>query len=162
MARGNAARASENKIDISGRAGKNAFVKSLYDKAHEISRAAHAGQFRKDGKTPYFNHVEQVVAGVSDPDAKLVALLHDTVEDNRLSFDDLKKAGIPDHIIDGVRAMTKPKGMNYHDYVRNVVMKNPLARMVKLADIKANLADQPSDWQLAKYAKALDILNGVG
>jgi (p)ppGpp synthase/HD superfamily hydrolase len=130
--------------------------------AYKMSEAAHEGQFRRDGKTPYFNHVKQVVSGVSGWKAKTVALLHDTVEDKRLSYDDLRDAGLPNDVIEGVRAMTKPDGMPYLDYIKNIVLPNELARQVKLADMKANLADKPTERQVKKYEEAMKLFKDLG
>ena len=140
-----------------GESAKVNDMNSMYKKAFEIAKKAHEGQFRRDGKTPYFNHIEQVVNNVDGIDAKTVALLHDTVEDGRVSFKDLEDAGLPKNIVDGVRAMTRPKDMAYQDYVRDIVLKNDLARKVKFADINVNLKDSPSDWQLKKYTAALKL-----
>lgn len=141
-------RAKEN--TISGKLG--------YEKAYSLAQSAHEGQFRRDGKTPYFEHVKQVIDGVEGWEAKMVAALHDTVEDKRLEVEDLRKAGLPESVIAGVQAMTHPKGMPYQDYIRDIVSKNPLAKQVKLSDIKANLSDAPTERQKAKYAEALKLL----
>ena len=133
-----------------------------YKAAYKLSEAAHEGQFRRDGKTPYFEHVKQVVNGVEGWKAKTVALLHDTLEDTSLTPDDFKKAGFPDDVIAGVVAMTKPDGMPYLDYIKNIVLPNELARQVKLADMKANLADKPTERQVNKYEEAMKLFKDIG
>lgn len=141
------------------RAGESTLSgKVAFDKAYALAEKAHEGQFRRDGKTPYFEHVKQVVDGVEGWEAKMVAVLHDSLEDTSLKREDLEKAGIPQRVIEGVLAMTKPDGMPYQDYIRNIVSKNPLAKQVKLADIRANLSDAPTERQKAKYAEALKLL----
>lgn len=132
--------------------------KLAYGVAYDLARRAHEGQFRRDGTTPYFEHVKQVIDGVEGWEAKMVAALHDTVEDERLTVDELRQAKLPESVIAGVQAMTKPKGMPYQDYIREIVSKNPLAKQVKLADIRANLSDAPTDRQRAKYAEAMKLL----
>lgn len=57
---------------------------------------AETGKTRKDGKTPYFFHPLRVARNVRDcvPDVQtevvMAALLHDTVEDTKLTLDDIK------------------------------------------------------------------------
>ena len=61
--------------------------------AFEVSRAAHAGQFRKSGE-PYILHplaVAGILAGWHlDPQALCAALLHDVVEDTETSNADIQ------------------------------------------------------------------------
>lgn len=135
---------------MSGKAG--------YDVAYALGQKAHEGQFRRDGKTPYFEHVKKVIDGVEGWDAKMVAALHDSVEDKGLDYPEMRQAGLSELIIEGVRAMTKPPGMPYLEYIENIVSKNPLARQVKVADIRANLSDQPNERQIKKYTAALKLL----
>jgi len=54
--------------------------------------------------------------------------------------------------------MTKPDGANYLEYVRDQVKQNPLARLVKLADLAANLKNNDRPDQVAKYTSAQIIL----
>jgi len=121
----------------------------MYKRAYALAQKAHAGQTRKDKKTPYFEHVKEVASRVSGWDLKTVAILHDAIEDSvkkpdgiKVTEDTLKAAGIPLHIVAGVVAMTRPEGMDYTKYVENVVKPNDLARAVKLADNYVNLKDR--------------------
>ena len=73
-----------------------------YDKfknmAIEVAKKAHAGQTDKGGE-PYFFHVQQVANSLTDKNAKVVAYLHDTVEDTDITIEklkELKKNGIID------------------------------------------------------------------
>jgi len=62
----------------------------MIDKARDIAYTAHAGQFDKSGK-PYINHSVSVFELVDSQDEKIVALLHDVIEDTDITFDDLRK-----------------------------------------------------------------------
>lgn len=127
-----------------------------------ISTQAHNGQFRKDGITPYIEHIMAVVDRLfdegADDDTLAVALLHDTLEDApSFTAGRLMKLGIPENIIEAVKAVTKQDGEDYDLYLERV-KANPIAAKVKIADMLSNLADTPSEKQKAKYAKGLKAL----
>jgi (p)ppGpp synthase/HD superfamily hydrolase len=80
-------------------------------KAATYAAAAHAGQMREGLSDPYVNHVLRVAyraacAGLAD-DAILAALLHDTVEDCDVTFDNLRAHGFSPRTVDLVRLLTK-------------------------------------------------------
>ena len=84
--------------------------------AYRFGEKAHTGQLRKDGKTPYFEHpasVSLILAELEmDEETIIAALLHDTVEDTSVSFDDVKtRFGLEvAKLVDGV---TKLAVINY-------------------------------------------------
>ena len=126
--------------------------------AENTAREAHRGQFRRDGITPYIEHVETVVNNCKGHlVAMIVAWLHDVLEDSDITEDDLRDDGYPEYIIEAVKLLTKPKGSNYLEYISKI-KENPLARQVKLADMSANLSDTPSEKQTLKYSLAIQIL----
>ncbi len=126
--------------------------------AERIATAAHAGQFRRGGKTPYIEHPKSVVSRVgSDPDAQIVAWLHDVVEDTGVDLDELREKGIPARCLEAIRLVTKVEGIGYEPYLDKIA-ESPLATKVKIADMISNLADNPSRKQLKKYARGLVIL----
>ena len=131
--------------------------KEMYLVAEGIARGAHAGDFRRDKKTPYFKHVKQVADRLKGWDLKTIGILHDTLEDTKLKEDDLTDAGFPKHIIEGVKAMTKPE-MEYFTYINKQILGNPVARLVKLADLACNIKGNTDLKQKAKYLKAQKIL----
>jgi (p)ppGpp synthase/HD superfamily hydrolase len=134
----------------------------ILDIAAFISAYAHDGQTRKDGVTPYSDHIIAVynrlnLAGEAE-DTLAVALLHDTLEDcPDITPDKLARLGIPENIIEAVQAITKQDGEDYDLYLERV-KANPIAAKVKIADMLSNLADTPSEKQKAKYAKGLKAL----
>ena len=81
-----------------------------------------------------------------------VALLHDVVEDSDWTLEDLRKEGLPEEVVQAVGIITKKRNENYEEYILRV-KQNPLARQVKLADLKhnsdlsrlANVTDR--DWE---------------
>lgn len=130
----------------------------MFKLAYELAEAAHAGQTRKDKKTPYFEHVKEVASRVSGWDLKTVAILHDTIEDTNVTAQFLLDAGFPKQVVAAVVALTKPKDCkNYLAEVRRKILTNKLARVVKISDNYANMRDRVSEWP--KSAKALNKLH---
>ncbi|HGR1059751.1 TPA: GTP pyrophosphokinase, partial [Streptococcus pneumoniae] len=105
-------------------------------KAHEVAKKAHFGQIDRAG-IDYIKHPETVASFVATDEEKAVAYLHDVIEDTSLTLLDLKKEGFSKNIIEAVDILTKKKGQDYQSYL-NLVKKNELARVVKLADLRHN------------------------
>ncbi len=92
------------------------------------------------GGMPYFNHLLKVYEGVSSYNEKIVALLHDIVEDTNITFDDLKEFGYSDEIITPLTYLTKKKGEYYSDYIDRIISSNDVHTLnVKLSDLKHNM-----------------------
>jgi (p)ppGpp synthase/HD superfamily hydrolase len=129
------------------------------DDLRKLAEKAHSGQYRRDGKTPYIEHIYAVEKRVSHlgNDYRAVAIAHDLLEDTDITSYDLLKEGVPEHIVAAVSLLTKYVGMTYKKYLVEV-KANELARRVKIADMLSNLADDPTDNQIKKYAKGLDFL----
>lgn len=126
-----------------------------------LAMSAHAGQFRRDGITPYINHAEAVAKRVcGDDEAEMVAWLHDVIEDTDLRESEMLWCGVPSDVIEAVVILTKGSRVNYDDYLARV-KAHPVARKVKIADMLANLADAPTEAQIVKYAKGLLFLHNA-
>ncbi len=129
----------------------------LEEKVYYFAKEKHEGQFRRDGHTPYFNHVCDVYNRVKTEDERVVALAHDTLEDTNAHEADFFNLGLSFEQVQAIKAMTKKKGQSYQDYLKGV-KENELARTVKIADMLANLADDPTEKQIKKYALGLVYL----
>lgn len=130
--------------------------------AAAISKRAHSGQYRRDGITPYIEHVMDVGVRVhdfgGDMQALAVAWLHDVLEDTKETEHSLEQAGVSPEIIVAVRALTH-RDISYESYIREVRDDvNYRVPLVKLADIISNLADKPTPRQVRKYGEALGVL----
>lgn len=132
-----------------------------------LATNAHRGQKDRNDE-PYIMHPVRVMAGLWGHDERMVAVLHDVIEDTDITLDDLRKAGYRDHIIEAVDAITKRKDINepYSHYIQRV-KKNPLATKVKIADLQdnANLGRLPKVEafdlrRLDRYNRALQYLTG--
>ena len=73
-------------------------LEALYRRAEEIAIRAHAGQVDKGGN-PYINHPLAVAAGVQGYELKIVALLHDVLEDSSVTAQDLLAEGFPPELV---------------------------------------------------------------
>lgn len=113
----------------------------LLKKAYRIAKEAHEGQFDKAGK-PYIFHPITVARNCSNDKAKAVALLHDTLEDqkDKVSYESLV-AKVGKEVADAVLLLTNDgnKG-TYLEYVKSIKdSDNKLAIEVKRADLKNNM-----------------------
>ena len=106
------------------------------EKALQIAARAHEGQVDKQG-LPYILHPLRVMDGVEGLDAKIVAVLHDVVEDTPVTFDDLEREGFSGRVLAAVRCVTHAEGETYADYVVRC-RADPIARRVKLSDLADN------------------------
>lgn len=128
-----------------------------------VAHQAHAGQLDKAGK-PYISHPLTVMAQMDTLETKIVAVLHDAIEDSDLTIADLVRQGFPEFITDAIAAITKLDGELYEDYILRV-KSNAIARKVKIADVTHNMdlsrIANPTerDFQrLEKYKKILQEL----
>jgi guanosine-3',5'-bis(diphosphate) 3'-pyrophosphohydrolase len=110
---------------------------STLERAIELAARAHAGQ-RDKGDQPYILHPLRVMQAVSGEAERIAAVLHDIVEDTSVSFDDLLAEGFSVEVVDAVRALTKFDGETREQAAQRIV-RNPIARTVKLADIADNM-----------------------
>jgi (p)ppGpp synthase/HD superfamily hydrolase len=124
--------------------------------AEDIAGCAHAGQYRRDGKTPYIEHVKAVAAAVSDA-AKPAAWLHDVLEDSDYTSARLTGLGIECGVIKAVELLTRARNENYIDYIQRIA-QNPIALEVKIADIRHNLSDDPKPESVDRYQPSLAFL----
>lgn len=109
----------------------------MLDKAALICVTKHAGQRDKAG-CAYFQHPMRVAMRCRTDEEKIVALLHDTIEDTDVTPEYLLAEGFPQTIVDGILSVTKRDGESYEAFVARA-KRNPLGRVVKLHDLEDNL-----------------------
>ncbi len=142
-----------------------------WQRAASFAARAHAGQVRKDGRTPYVAHPFRVamilrdVFGCADEACLAAALLHDTIEDTGADYDDILE-GFGAEVADLVAALTKD--MRLREDVREPAYDEGLrradwrARLIKLADQYDNLCDLSGEASKAmeKCRRALALAEG--
>lgn len=109
----------------------------MLNKAIAIAAEAHDGQVDKGGN-PYILHPLRVMMNCKSEAAKICAVLHDVIEDTKVTFEDLKSLGFSDEIVNALDCLTKRGGESYDDFISRV-LPNELACQVKLADLMDNM-----------------------
>lgn len=149
------------------------WIGDLLERAIQIALEAHAGQTDKNGG-PYILHPLAVMGAMDSPVDKIVAVLHDVVEDTDVQLDYLA-AEFSSDVVEAVDALTKRKGSltgrscrdeTLEAYIARV-RQNPIALRVKRADVAHNLSPSriaclgsKDAVRLAKkYAYTLTLLN---
>ena len=108
----------------------------LTKKALTLCFEAHKNQTDKSG-LPYVFHPFHLAEQITDEYATVAALLHDVVEDSPDTFADLAQVGFPEEVLSALRLLTHDQSVPYMDYVA-AIKPNPIARAVKLADLRHN------------------------
>ena len=113
---------------------------SLED-AIALAAHAHRGQRYPSPETePYIFHPLRVMLSLVDPVDQMAGVLHDAVEDTDLELHDLAEAGYPPALVTAIDGLTHRSNESYEDYIERVAA-NDIARRVKIADLRENLAN---------------------
>ena len=136
----------------------------LREKAMQIAIKVHEGQVDKGGND-YINHPIRVSENCSLDEEKIVALLHDTIEDGDITADYLLMQGFPREIVDAILSVSRNKDEDYFDFIQRCKV-NPIGCRVKIADLKDNMditrlneLTEKDINRLKKYHKAYKMLN---
>lgn len=125
-------------------------ISAIQRKAYELACRFHKGQVDKLG-VPYIEHVKAVCDGVQTSEEKVVASLHDILEDTPCTRQILLAEGIPEHLIVSVEALTRRSDETYQTFIMRVA-KDERARKVKLSDLAHNLDEDGSRYENALRA----------
>ncbi|MDC3409139.1 GTP pyrophosphokinase [Burkholderiales bacterium] len=136
----------------------------MLERAIEIAVEAHKGQLDKGGN-PYILHPLRVMMSVDLELEKIVAVLHDVVEDSNWTFEALLAEGFSIEVIEALKSVTKNSNNEDYDSFIQRAIGNPIGRKVKTADIRDNLdvtripdIGEKDLQRISKYKKALKIL----
>jgi len=102
-----------------------------------LATKMHMDQYDLSGE-PYILHCIRVMLKVHTPLQKTIAILHDIVEDTKISLEYLRESGFSNPVVEGVDALTHRFGESYDDYIDRVKL-NPDATKVKLSDLEDNI-----------------------
>src|SRR5262245_11560297 len=108
----------------------------MFERAAALASRAHAGQTDLQD-CPYVDHLFRVAERVEDPQAKVVALLHDVLEDTKVTYDELV-LDFPEEVCGAVLTVTHSKEEEtYEQFIERVAKAEgrvgELARAVKVA-----------------------------
>lgn len=109
----------------------------MLEKALQIATEAHKGQKDKAGND-YISHPIRVSQHCINQKAKIVALLHDTLEDTSLTIKDLQNQGFDNEITEGVLSVTRLENESYANFIERV-SRNTLGKEVKISDLEDNM-----------------------
>ena len=132
-------------------------------KALKLCFDAHKKQLDKSGM-PYVFHPFHLAEQMKTEETTIVALLHDVVEDTDYTIEDLKQMGFEETVIQAISLLTHDDAVEYMDYVL-AIKQNPIAKAVKLADLRHNsdlsrldVIDEKALARREKYLKAIKLL----
>ena len=139
-------------------------ITSLLRLAKTTATEAHTGQLDKGGYS-YIGHPEYVANSVYCLEQKVVAWLHDVLEDTELTEGDLRELGFTESIIHSVKLLTRDKDVDYEEYLW-YIRTDENAKIVKLADLEHNMdtsrlgrkLKSKDNERLDKYREAVEFL----
>lgn len=149
-----------------GKEGSCVIYTEQTKKAMKLCFEAHKDQVDKSGM-PYVFHPFHLAEQMTDEATTVTALLHDVVEDTDYTLNDLRAMGFPAGAVDAIAMMTHDPEVPYLDYVAKI-KTNPVARAVKLADLRHNsdlsrldTVDEKALERVEKYRRAIRLLEGL-
>ena len=142
--------------------------------ARNFAKKKHTGQLRKNGKTPYYFHLKDVVKNlkkmkVLDEDIICAAWLHDTIEDTDTDFDVIQERfgkNVAKIVVSVTKDSRLSKKQQEAKYAKDLKFSNAKAKLVKIADILANINDAPNAgrsirWEKQQFVKKAKYWNYV-
>jgi len=137
---------------------------STLENAIALAVKIHKEQVDKYGH-PYILHPLRVMFRLDTELEQIVGVLHDVVEDSDLTFDDLRRMGYSEMVIEALDGVTRREGETYDEFVERS-LAHPLSRRVKVADLEDNmdlrrvlgeLSDKDCE-QIKRYRRAWERL----
>ena len=134
------------------------------ERAIQIAVEAHAGAKDRGGRA-YILHPISVMMRCETDEEKIVAILHDVIEDTDWTFEALREEGFTETIIEALKTVTKhSEDEDYDEFIQRS-LKNEIGRKVKIADLRENLdvtrigelTDKDIE-RINKYKRALKVL----
>jgi (p)ppGpp synthase/HD superfamily hydrolase len=139
----------------------------LLSKAISLTASKFEGKCDKGGQ-PYILHCLHVMYQMpeNDPELRMIAVMHDLIEDTDTTVCDLIEMGFPQRVLEGVCILTHLHDVTYDDYIKRISLSED-ATKVKLADLRHNsditrmkgLRKKDFD-RLEKYQRAYIYLKG--
>lgn len=122
---------------------------SKLQSAENFAKERHSTIIRKEGMTPYYEHLAGVVArlknlGITDEDVLASAWLHDIIDDTETSFDELDQrfgSKVAVMVLSISKDRNLPRTKQEEQYVKQLKESTVDAKLIKLCDISACLRD---------------------
>jgi len=130
-------------------------ARAMLPLAIEIATKQHAGQVDKAGR-PYIEHPMRVMRRMRTNVERIVAVLHDVIEDGTMTLAELSREGFSREIIVALDSVTRRQDEDYIAFVARAA-SDPVGMWVKYEDLRDN-ADltriaEPTAADLARTAK---------
>ena len=108
----------------------------MLSKAIGIATNAFQGVIDAKGN-PYIDHAMRVMSKMDTEEEKIIAVLHDVVEDTEMTLHELQEAGFSRTVLDTIGMLTKKPDMKYFDYIEDI-HSSELASKIKIAETEDN------------------------
>lgn len=139
-------------------------------RALDFAARKHVGQKRKgEAGEPYVNHLAEVALMLAeatdgrDPNLVIAGLLHDTIEDQDVKYEELLAEfgkDVADLVVEVTDDESLPKEERKRLQVETAPIKSERAKMLKIADKTANLrsirSSPPSHWSQERKHQYFD------
>ncbi len=139
-----------------------------------FAATSHAGQFRKDGVTPYINHPVEVMhllahtGNIADHEILMAAVLHDVLEDTDATTEELSERfghRITDIVIELTDDMSLPKEERKRQQLITCTKLSSEAKVIRISDKICNVYDilyaPPGDWTVQRRKEYLQWASSV-
>ena len=142
--------------------------KDLLTSAIHLACIIHMKQKDKAGK-PYILHPLHVMYQFEDTEDKIIAVLHDVLEDSKTHPTQLAHIlELPKDLLEDIEILTHKRHESYEDYIKRVGKKDR-TRRIKMADLEHNMdtrrlkqsLSKKDEERLEKYKKAYSYLKGL-
>ena len=144
-------------------------LQDAYVEALRYASLKHKKQLVPGTDFPYIVHVADVamevlvaVHNTASLDAEFavtLALLHDTIEDTKVTYDEIKRL-FSEKVAEGVLALTKFSSLEKENRIKDSIERIKLLEkevgVVKMADRITNLDAPAADWEKGKREKYLE------
>ncbi len=146
-------------------------IENDYERAYKLVSILFKDKTDKEGE-PYIHHLERVSNKLTNENTKIAGLLHDTVEDTDLTFEDLRNLNFNEEIITLVKLVTNNpiSTQTYHDKITSIIESNNVeAIKLKYSDMSDNynkerinkLNQKQKDYLTNKYKNEIIRLENI-
>lgn len=102
-----------------------------------LAARAHEGQLDKGGH-PYIFHPLRLMLQLESEKDRIIAILHDVIEDTDWTLDKLREEGFSEEIVSVIDSLSRREEENYEEYIGRLLL-DPTACRIKLLDLRDNL-----------------------